>query len=259
MFTDEKAHYEHRYRHYWRIVRAYPYELESVSEKYLDKKMCLMAVKRCPSVFALVPEHLRNSAMARVAMAADPKNLHRFVPRHLMTASVLRLAVKFTPNFLRWIPGLTVAADGVDQEKVACLPLTDDEKAVITAIAVRRNGTLITRVPSEARTDHLFRCALCASVYAGAGCPAGYSFQHFEPEMRTIGAEMNIELLRLMASLVLPMEMKEELIAATSDVAYYFRNCLSSAELEEQQLTQADLCQLPFKDPDFKFGRALVV
>jgi hypothetical protein len=235
MFTDEKAHYKHRYRHYRRIVRSYPQELESVPGKYLDKKMCLMAVKRCPRVLALVPGHLRTAAMARVVMAADPLFLHRYVPLHLVTTKLVKLAVKKEPFFL----------DIVYSDPAFPIPLTEEELREIWEPALLANGAAIAAIPWPMRTTDMYKVAV-----RGGYNPWDICSPH---------TEKGRFLKKLVDELALSTELKEDLIAVTGDVAYYFRNCLDSAELEEQQLSQADLCQMPFKDPDFKFGRALMV
>jgi hypothetical protein len=235
MFTDEKAHFEHRFRHYWRIVHDYPGELECVPEKYMCKKFALMAVKRRPELLALVPVHLRNAAMARVVMAANPSFLHHLVPHHLMTVKLVKLAVKKEPFFLHI----------VYTDPAFPIPLTEEELREIWESALLANGSAVANIPWPMRTADMYKIAV----------RGGYNPWHIcSPH-----TEKGRFLKKLVDELALSTEMKEELIAATGDVAYYFRNCLSSAELEEQQLTQADLCQLPFKDPDFKFGRALMV
>ena len=230
MFADEQ-----RFRHYWRIIRDTPGELECVPGKYMCKKFGLMAVKRCPELIALVPVHLRNAAMARVVMAADPFLLYRYVPPHLMTAKLAKLAVKKDPFFL-----YTVYCDPAFP-----IPLTEEELREIWEPALLASGTAIAAIPWPMRTADMYKIAV-----RGGYNPWDICSPH---------TEKGRFLKKLVDELALSTEMKEELIAVTGDVAYYFRNCLDSAELEGQQLSQGDLCQLPFKDPDFKFGRALVV
>ncbi len=198
-----------------------------------------------PSLDGLVLEvfahRKRTPELCRIAVEQNPMAL-KFVPHHLRTAKMCIDAVSRDPVALQYVP-------------------YDMITPAMAKEAVSKVGWMLYYVPRHLKTYRLCWTALKVdiSVIEDAIPRELQTVKFFRDVVRYNPDAVNHMYDKMLCKVMaMPVEMKEEIIAVTGDVAYYFRHCLSDSELKEQDLTREDLDKDAFKDPDFKFGRYVV-
>jgi hypothetical protein len=240
--------------------------LEDVPLRYITPEMCKLAVDVYPDSLKWVPFEYITDEMSKDAVMANPYNII-YVPLSFqtqeMTESVVRRAPDIVANLSSWQPWywemvrLAFSLNGLLLKEFTDFAL----QGWFYWTAIEQNGLALQYAPEHIRSNPYvcwaaMKNSIAAVQFTGEKLQTVKFYKNvvrFNPDAVHYIPERFLRKVMAMSA-----EMKEEIIAVTGDVAYYFRHCLSEAELKEQDLTREDLEKDTFNDPNFKFGRYVV-